>query len=795
MENRDSIKLLKECDAGSKMAVSSLEDILDKVENVHLKKLLHETKEHHEKLGNEIHSLLMKYGSEEKDPNPMAKSMSKMKSNFMMGMKEDSDETAADLITDGCNMGIKSLYKYMNQYPNADKKVKDLCTRLISIEDQLRKELKLIAQEQIHVSDRIISRYRSKKADENDVIRIFYALDSLADEYGDRDGFIDWRHGFDYVHGFESCLDDMVQPLIDQQEYMIAFKALDKAFYVLNHAEMDGSGGEHGEIEDVIKDYWMQIIPLASPEEQDQMHDWFMDMYQNDHDLITTEAIEEVLENSFDDLKYVLPLLENVRNQLNDPQTEGYKLSGLLEKYPNLLKRSGKSTKEYEQWLNEHSDLETVKRIRLEQAKTKNDFPAMIAILEDMASAERIEWRRRDFQDKLLELYQKTGDKEKEKDLLETLLLQHNVQSVKYLRRLRDLYNKKQWNTLRELYLSQHPDLKPEIYFEEKLYDRLMDSLKEKGYGIYFLSNMSEHVKASNRAAFDFVSHMDGGVWSCDVHTIKPDTDIYKILFEKYGLVPEECIFIDDHKENLDVAKKLGMKGIVFRDHDQLIADLDKALTKDASHDRITVLCYGDSNTYGYDPETCGRYPYEKRWTTLLGGMLGSRYEVISEGLNGRTTAYDRQGAAWKNGASSFIACLGTHKPVDYVIIMLGTNDCDEELGLSAVDIADGMETLVRMVEEETPALQGYVPEIIVAAPAAIQGDIEKSPFADKLTDESVKNSLEIGPLYRKIAEWHGVRFADATSGIEISQDCEHLTEEGHRQIAGLFFGTIMSRP
>ena len=105
--------------------------------------------------------------------------------------------------------------------------------------------------------------------------------------------------------------------------------------------------------------------------------------------------------------------------------------------------------------------------------------------------------------------------------------------------------------------------------------------------------------------------------------------------------------------------------------------------------------------------------------------MLGSRYEVISEGLNGRTTAYDRPGAAWKNGMSSFTACLGTHKPVDYVIIMLGTNDCDEELGLSAGDIADGMESLVKLVEEETPALQGYVPEIIVAVPAAIQGDIE----------------------------------------------------------------------
>ena len=259
-----------------------------------------------------------------------------------------------------------------------------------------------------------------------------------------------------------------------------------------------------------------------------------------------------------------------------------------------------------------------------------------------------------------------------------------------------------------ELFYSAAPDLKAEI---REAYDRigecvtkrewpagLIDSLKEKGYGVYFLSNMSEHVKASNPAAFDFVTRMDGGIWSCDVKAIKPGTDIYKCLFEKYGLVPEECLFIDDHWENVAVGKKFGMKGIVFRDYDQLIADLGKALTKDASHDRISVLCYGDSNTYGYDPHTGGRYPYDKRWTTLLGNLLGSRYEVIPEGLNGRTTAYDRPGAAWKNGERSLIACLGTHKPVDYVIIMLGTNDCNADLGLSAGDIADGRETLVRIV-------------------------------------------------------------------------------------------------
>lgn len=141
MKNRDSIKLLKECDAGSKMAVTSLDDVLEKVENENLKALLCETKEHHAKLGNEIHALLTEYGCEEKEPNMMAKGMSKMKSGMKMTMN-DSDETAADLITDGCNMGIKSLYKYLNQYPDANSKVKDLCNRLIDIEVQLRKELR-----------------------------------------------------------------------------------------------------------------------------------------------------------------------------------------------------------------------------------------------------------------------------------------------------------------------------------------------------------------------------------------------------------------------------------------------------------------------------------------------------------------------------------------------------------------------------------------------------------------------------------------------------------------------------
>ena len=141
MENKDTIHLLKECDAGSKMAVTSLDEVMESVQDEKLKELLKKSKDHHEKLGNEIHSMLIQYHSEEKEPNPMAKSMSWLKTNMKMTM-DKSDATVADLLTDGCNMGIKSLYKYMNQYSNAESKMKNLCNNLIDIERELRKDLR-----------------------------------------------------------------------------------------------------------------------------------------------------------------------------------------------------------------------------------------------------------------------------------------------------------------------------------------------------------------------------------------------------------------------------------------------------------------------------------------------------------------------------------------------------------------------------------------------------------------------------------------------------------------------------
>ena len=135
MEN-DTIKLLRECDAGVEMGVSSIDDVKDYVKSESFKKLLTDCKEEHEKLEREIRTLLRKYNDEGKDPNPMAKGMSWVKTNVMLVM-EETDATVADLMTDGCNMGVKSLNKYLNEYKAADEVSKDIAKRLINLEERL----------------------------------------------------------------------------------------------------------------------------------------------------------------------------------------------------------------------------------------------------------------------------------------------------------------------------------------------------------------------------------------------------------------------------------------------------------------------------------------------------------------------------------------------------------------------------------------------------------------------------------------------------------------------------------
>lgn len=136
MIEQDTIKLLRECDAGVKMGVSSIDEVMEYVKNEDFKGELNDCKDEHDKLNREIEELLEKYKDYGKDPNPMAKGMSWIKTNVKLAM-DTSDNTVADLITDGCNMGVKSLNKYLNKYEAADEVSKDICKRLINLEEKL----------------------------------------------------------------------------------------------------------------------------------------------------------------------------------------------------------------------------------------------------------------------------------------------------------------------------------------------------------------------------------------------------------------------------------------------------------------------------------------------------------------------------------------------------------------------------------------------------------------------------------------------------------------------------------
>ena len=136
MVEQDTIRLLRECDAGVKMGISSIEDVLDHVKDTDLKQNLAESKRDHETLEQELRTQLNRYEDGGKEPNPMAKGMSWLKTNMKLSWDE-SDATIADLMTDGCNMGVKSLSKYLNQYQAADETSKNITKRLIRLEEQL----------------------------------------------------------------------------------------------------------------------------------------------------------------------------------------------------------------------------------------------------------------------------------------------------------------------------------------------------------------------------------------------------------------------------------------------------------------------------------------------------------------------------------------------------------------------------------------------------------------------------------------------------------------------------------
>lgn len=141
MIEQDTVKLLRECDAGIKMGVKSIDDVEKYVRSDEMKRTLNECKAEHKRLENEVEAMLNAYGDDGKNPSPIATGMSWMKTNVKLSMKH-SDKTVADLMTDGCNMGVKSLSGYLNQYKAASEKSKDIAKKLIALESELRENMR-----------------------------------------------------------------------------------------------------------------------------------------------------------------------------------------------------------------------------------------------------------------------------------------------------------------------------------------------------------------------------------------------------------------------------------------------------------------------------------------------------------------------------------------------------------------------------------------------------------------------------------------------------------------------------
>ena len=205
--------------------------------------------------------------------------------------------------------------------------------------------------------------------------------------------------------------------------------------------------------------------------------------------------------------------------------------------------------------------------------------------------------------------------------------------------------------------------------------------------------------------------------------------------------------------------------------------------------DVTTVLCYGDSNTWGADPNVSGgRHGYDDRWPTVAAASLGERFRLIPEGLNGRTTVFDDPIEPWRNGLAYLRPCLVSHKPLDIVVIMLGTNDTKGRFAAPASDIAKGMGLLVHAVQTSGTGREGGAPKVGIVAPPHVR---EETGFGEQFHGAR-ERSLGLAAEYRLIAEQFNCAFLDAADGVTCPiPDGIHLGVHEQRRLGQLIAAWI----
>ena len=194
------------------------------------------------------------------------------------------------------------------------------------------------------------------------------------------------------------------------------------------------------------------------------------------------------------------------------------------------------------------------------------------------------------------------------------------------------------------------------------------------------------------------------------------------------------------------------------------------------------ILCFGDSNTWGYDAYSGGRFAKDVRWTGVLQNILGEEYHIIEEGLCGRTTVFDDPLNEGLSGLRYLLPCLQSHSPIDMLIIMLGTNDCKERFSATAKKIADGAKRLIKVAQSAD--VWKEKPRILLVSPAPIEKECETSDVSGEMGVCSDK-SYELKGTYKLCADDCKCEFLDAGLYVSMNKiDYMHLDKASHKRLA-----------
>jgi len=207
-----------------------------------------------------------------------------------------------------------------------------------------------------------------------------------------------------------------------------------------------------------------------------------------------------------------------------------------------------------------------------------------------------------------------------------------------------------------------------------------------------------------------------------------------------------------------------------------------------------SILCYGDSNTWGYDPITKNRHPYEERWTGRLAIKLGSDYQVIEEGMNGRTTVFEDPIEEYRNGRKYLYPCLETHRPIDLVVLMLGTNDTKIRHCAIAKDIANGLEQLIKFIRNYGCGPNGGIPKILVVSPIGIRHVMSDHTSSGIIfSTQAVEKVKELPKYYEQLAKTYGCGYLNAAEYAEPSfHDGIHMYPEEHAKLADAIYNKVI---